>query len=380
MRIKYVEDIGWSGGAISTYVIIDDGSLSEQSIVAAPVPYLIYLAQNGRQKNSIRANANDLCSFFQALKDHGQDWRRLTDRDMSGYLYGYLLKARSCSDATIERHISTLTNFYAHAWTVGLLEIPPSFTYTYVSGEEKVQGYGERKVNFDLFNKYIERKIFEHLLSHIKTQAPFEKERDETVMYLGYLCGLRNAEVTDPRNLRTDLLDKLFKDAEKANVNTIVVPIFGKGNKLRKVEVQPKAFLKIKTFLYGRRASAPTGPLICKKDGGVLFNGHASYTFKSCRVAAAFRIGSVLAELDEKNPSLHLLTESSFEKLTFHALRHTFATNLVDFCYKHGYDPWPYVSDQLGHEDRATTREYIVFDGRLHRRQNTNWATNNDDN
>jgi site-specific recombinase XerD len=378
VRIRYVEGIGWSGGQIDTYVVVNDGPLEEQSIVPAPTPFLIHMAQIGRQKNSIRASANDLAGFFEALQTYGQDWRKLTDRDMSGYLYGYLRVAKSCTKETIERNVSTLRSFYANAWETGFLENPPTFTYTYVTGAEKVQGYGKRKIDFDLFNNYIEASIFEHLLSNVKTQSPFEKERDETVLYLGYHLGLRNEEVTDSRNLRTDVLTQLISDAEKTGNLTITVPIYGKGNKLRQIDVPPKAFLKIKSFLVGRRRGIAVGPLICKKDGGTLYTGHATDLFKAAKIAASLSIDSVLAELYEKCPHLHFVTKRSFENLSFHALRHTYATNLVDFCYKHGYDPWQYVPEQMGHEDKATTKEYVLFDGKLHRREKIRQSLNDD--
>ncbi|MGA9224102.1 MAG: site-specific integrase, partial [Pseudomonas graminis] len=116
MRIRYVEGIKWSGGEIDTYVVVNDGPLEGQSIVPAPTPFLIHMAQIGRQKNSIRASANDLAGFFGALQTYGQDWRQLTDRDMSGYLYGYLRAGKSCTKETIERNVSTLRSFYANAW------------------------------------------------------------------------------------------------------------------------------------------------------------------------------------------------------------------------------------------------------------------------
>lgn len=378
MRIKYVEGIEWSGGVIDTYVVLNDGPLEEQSILAAPTAFLIHLSQIGRLKNSIRASANDLAGFFEVLRSHNQDWRQLTDRDMSGYLYAYLRVAKACTKESIERNVSTLRSFYNHAWEMGFLENPPTFTYTYVAGSEKVQGYGKRKIDFDLFNNYLEASIFENLLSHVKAQSPFEKERDETALYLGYYLGLRNEEVTDSRNLRTDTLTQLIADAEKIGIRTITVPIYGKGNKRRNIDVPPKAFFKIKAFLEGRRSNLPAGPLICKKNGGTLYTGHATNLFKDARIAANLNIDSVLTELHENNPLLHFVTKESFEKLTFHSLRHTYATNLVDFCYKHGYDPWQYVPEQMGHEDKATTKEYVLFDGKLHRREKIRRALNDD--
>ncbi|MGE8410094.1 MAG: tyrosine-type recombinase/integrase [Pseudomonas sp.] len=378
MKVKYVEEINWSGGPLSTYAILEDGPLTEQSIVPAPTLFLIHLAQEGQLANSIRSSAHDLRSFFEALQAHDQDWRWLTNADMSGYLYGHLKVARSCSDTSIKRHISTLRLFYAHAWQLGMLEAPASFSYHFIPDEQKKQGDGRKRVNFDLYNKYIEKDIFERLLGCIKAQSPFEKERDELVLHIGYYCGLRTAEVTDSRNLQTSDLRARIAHAEKAGDQTITVSVIGKGEKLRKVDIPPRAFKKIKHFLEGRRSSIADGPLICTQRGTALFSGHATNIFKSARIAASANIDDVLAELHAKDPHLHFVTKPSFLKLTFHALRHTYATNLVDFCYKHGYDPWQYVPEQMGHEDEATTKEYVIFDGKLQRREKIRRALNDD--
>ena len=378
MKVKLVKEINWSGGPLCTYAILEDGQLSEQSIVPAPTLYLIHLAQQGQQPNSIRSCAHDLRSFFEALQAHDQDWKLLTNVDMSGYLYGHLKVARLCSDKSIERHITTLRLFYAHAWQLGMLDAPASFSYHFISDEQKKQGDGKKRVNFDLYNKYVEKGIFERLLGCIKAQSAFEKERDELVLHIGYYCGLRSAEVTDSRNLQTSDLRKRIAQAEKAGDQTITVPIIGKGEKLRKVDIPPKAFKKIKHFLEGRRKDIADGPLICTRNGKALFSGHATNIFKSARVAASANIDDVLDELHAKDPYLHFVTKPSFLKLTFHALRHTYATNLVDFCYKHGYDPWQYVPEQMGHEDEATTKEYVIFDGKLQRREKIRRALNDD--
>lgn len=375
-----MQGISWSGGPLDSYAILEDGQLTEQSIVPAPTLYLIHLAQDGQLPNSIRSCAHDLRSFFEALRAHGQDWRQLTNLDMSGYLYGHLKKARSCSDTSIKRHISTLKLFYAHAWQIGMLDAPASFTYHFIPDEQKKQGDGKKRVNFDLYNKYVEKDIFERLLGSIKAKSAFEKERDELVLYIGFYCGLRSAEVTDSRNLQTSDLRKRIAQAEKADDQTITVPIIGKGEKLRQVDIPPKAFKKIKHFLEGRRKFITDGPLICKRRGTALFKGHATNIFKSARAAAAVNIDEAIIELHAKDPHLHFVTKRSFLKLTFHALRHTYATNLVDFCYKHGYDPWQYVPEQMGHEDEATTKEYVIFDGKLHRREKIRRALNDDHN
>lgn len=369
MRIRYVEGISWSGGTFNTYVVLKDGPFTEESIVSAPTVFLLSLAQRGLLQNTIKAAADDLKGFFQALSDHGQDWRELTDSDMSGYLYGHLLKSRSLTENSIVRHKTTIKMFYQHSWNVGFLDTPPTFSYTYLSNNLKLQGESYKKVNFDLYNKYVAIDIFKYLLSNVIAQAPFEKERDELVLHIGYHCGLRTSEVTDPRNLLTADLRKLIAIAVDCGQKTINIPIIGKGEKLRNIDVPPRAFVKIKKFLDGNRANIPDGPLICRRNGAPLSLEHATYVFRSAKICASAKIEEVITALHEKDAHMHFIRKPSFMKLTFHSLRHTYATNLVDFCYKHGYDPWQYVPEQMGHEDEETTEEYVVFDGKLNRRE-----------
>ncbi|WP_177327783.1 tyrosine-type recombinase/integrase [Pseudomonas tussilaginis] len=378
MRIHYVEGISWSGGSINTYVILKNGPLLEDSIVSAPTVFLISLAQRGLLKNSIKAAADDLKGFFQALSDHGQDWRELTDRDMSGYLYGHLLKARALEEKSILRHKTTIKMFYQHSWELGFLDAPPNFSYTYASNNLKSQGESHKKVNFDLYNNYIATDIFKSLLSNVAAQSPFEKERDELVLHIGYYCGLRTSEVTDPRNLLTADLRRLISIADNCENISINIPIIGKGEKLRNIDVPPRAFLHIKRFLEGRRAKISDGPLICKSNGESLSPEHATYVFRMAKIFASAIIDDVISELHNKDSYMHFVNKASFVKLTFHSLRHTYATNLVDFCYKHGFDPWQYVPEQMGHEDEETTKAYVVFDGKLHRREKIRRALNDE--
>ncbi|MDR6927853.1 tyrosine-type recombinase/integrase [Pseudomonas sp. BE134] len=259
-----------------------------------------------------------------------------------------------------------------------MLNSPQKFSYTYRTAELKDQGDAKKKVNFDLYNKYVESDLFKALLANVVAKSAFEKERDELVLGLGYICGLRSSEVTDPRNLLTNDLRTRIASAERDGIQTITVSIIGKGEKRRHVDIHPKAFRKIKFFLEGRRKSIPEGSLICNAKGSPLSLGHATYVFRMAKKSAGANIATVILELHAKEPSMHFISDISFYALTFHALRHTYATNLVDFCYKHGYDPWQYVPEQMGHEDKETTQEYVVFDGKLHRREKIRRALNDD--
>jgi site-specific recombinase XerD len=378
MRICPVTNITWSGGPLTTYAVLDDGPLVENSIVAAPSLYLIFLAKEGKSLRSLKAAADDMKAFFQTLRDHNQDWRMLTDRDMSGYLYGHLKVEKKLCDKTIDRHISTIRGLYRFGRNSGLLPKPKKYTYNYTKNNLKRQGEGHKKVNFNLFNKYVEASIFECLLTGVNAASAFIIERDELVITLGYLCGLRTSEVTDPRNLNTlDLKDR-FLIADKADELSITIPIIGKGDKLRHVDIPPKAALKTRSFLNGRRSKLDDGPLICSEKGFSMRSSHATDIFRKAKESVSYLIPELLENSRDEKPHLHFITAESFNSLSFHCLRHTYATNLVDFCYAHGIDPNQYVPEQMGHEDFETTKAYIIFDGQLRRREKVRRALNDE--
>lgn len=68
MKVKYVEGVSWSGGPLSTYVILENGPLGEQSIVPAPTLYLVHLAQGGQRPNSIRSSTMTFEAFSRYSK------------------------------------------------------------------------------------------------------------------------------------------------------------------------------------------------------------------------------------------------------------------------------------------------------------------------
>jgi site-specific recombinase XerD len=380
MKALYVQGIGWSGGELSSYVVLKDGEFTSNSIVAVPTLYLLSQAKEGKLKNSLAAAADDLKGFFQTLEDHNQDWKYLSDQDISGYLYGCLKRKGKLCDRSIERKKSTIRKLYKWAAKSGFLEHEPVYSYNYQSNEIRNQGQGFKKVDFDLYNKYCTDTIFNHLLAHVVADSEYKRERDELVMILGRFCGLRASEVTDPRNLQTEKLQKLISVAEKNNKNTITIPIIGKGEKLRHVDVPAFALGKIKFFMQGRRATVRPGHLICSKVGKPLSARFASDIFCLAKKSALPSVQEVIDEMHAKNSELHFINKESFHNLGFHALRHTYATNLVDFCYKHGFDPWQYVPEQMGHEDVDTTKAYVIFDGKLNRREKIRRALSGEQN
>jgi site-specific recombinase XerD len=369
MKVRKVDQIEWSGIGLSSWTVTKPGPLTETSIILAPTLYLLSRAQIGKEDNSQKANAEDIRAFFEYLERKNLDWRNLYDEEITRYIHEDLILAKRVGESTIERHISTLKGFFQFGWKSGLMDSPPNFTYNYKKQKTTAQGDSSNAPNFNLRSKYINHLLIDIIMSGVVAKSSFIRERDELVISLGYYCGLRSSEVTDKRNLSTKTLRKLLEEAEKNKTNSIIIKIFGKGNKHRNVDVPPKLSQRIKWFLNGRRAKIPDSHLICSTRGETLGKAHATNAFKRAIRSIAPEAHHLLEKKPETDQFTYYIDEASYSALTFHCLRHTYATNLVDFCYKHGIDPWQHVPEQMGHNKKLTTKSYIIFEAMIHRRE-----------
>jgi integrase/recombinase XerD len=96
--------------------------------------YLRYLAETERSPNTIKAHAHDLKDWFVFLDEYGRDWQsvKLEDvgafirwlrrpPDMRGQVFSVLPAiGHHCSEATVNRKLSTVSIFYQHAARHGL--------------------------------------------------------------------------------------------------------------------------------------------------------------------------------------------------------------------------------------------------------------------
>jgi site-specific recombinase XerD len=368
LKLIKVKNITWGGGSLDSYAILKQGPLGKGSIVLPPSLYLLEQAKAAASDNTQRAMGNDLRTYFEALAIANRHWLEITDTQMSSYLKYHLQIELGLSNNSIERSISTLRKTYSYAYSSGFSLDPIEYTFHYVK-EEQLKRQGQTtSFQTNLYKKYINERIFNVICANINSAEGFLRERDELVLQLGYHCGLRSAETTSTRNLQTKKINALLKKADESNNLTITVPIVGKGNKLRYVVFNAKITQMIRNFLRGRRAFLPDGPLICSHAGRELSSGHASRLFNRALKTALPKLRWFTRKTNRSNEDVYTISFPSIKKLSFHALRHTYATNLVSFCYDHGFDPWHYLMDQLGHAQESTTKIYILFDANIFHR------------
>jgi integrase/recombinase XerD len=108
--------------------------IGEAGVVDPAERYLRYLAETERSPNTIKAHAHDLKDWFVFLDEYGRDWQsvKLEDvgafirwlrrpPDMRGQVFSVLPAiGHHCSEATVNRKLSTVSIFYQHAARHGL--------------------------------------------------------------------------------------------------------------------------------------------------------------------------------------------------------------------------------------------------------------------
>ena len=339
--VTKVDGVCWEGGILNTFIL----SKGTEPLFA-PSMYLLHLAKTNKLDKTIATYANALKQFFKVVaqwKTGKADWKKIGDREISGYLFGYLKQQRNLSNRSIKVHIAALDGFFNWAYEHGFAINKPNFSYTFEDADtEKYQGGHD---NLKLNQEYMNKPDFEQLLTAVKATNPFINERNCLVLRLGYFCGLRAFETTKPENLNTQVIREKI-DAKPIG-SAINIEISGKGNKVRTIIIPPRLVEDIDYFINGRRKQIPDGPLICSLNGSALNEQFASTVFKTCCTE---------------------MVEKEWNCRSFHSLRKSYATNLVAWCYENKLDPWVYVPERMGHADVNTTKQYVFFDAVLHQR------------
>lgn len=269
--------------------------------------YCSYLSDvRGMSQNTVRGYREDYLSFLAWAKREGVSPLRLTHRQLRGYLSE--LSRAGYSVRTVSRRLSALRGLYRWLLREGLC---PTATVAAVANP---------KLSRSLPRTMSDGEV-RALLSTCEGEDPVQL-RDRAFLELLYATGARIGEVAG-----LSLGDVDFSSAQ--------VRLFGKGSKERIVPVYASALGSVGAYLVsGRpalsRADRPTEALFLSTRGN-------SMSTDALRTRFERRV--LEAGLD---PSL-----------TPHAMRHTFATELLG-----GGADLRSVQELLGHESLATTQIY----------------------
>lgn len=333
--------------------------LNEKKIpIFEPSLFLFKEAIKGRSENTTRGYANDLKSFFTVLNESlgGIDkYNTISDKQMNGYLNGYLYQFKKLSPATITRHIASIKRFYTFCHDTGLMNRRPCFSYSYTDElrtETMMNGMTTR-----LHKTYFDRETFrETILGAIKTNSPFLRERDELALKLGYYAGVRSGELVIQSNFNGNNLREILPQQSKRTIQSVEIGVRGKGNKLRLVRIEPVLTQALYNFIWGR-AKHIKGSIFSTESGMPLTNkSYGSQLFTRCK--NNFLATCSLPEGEYRR----------WESRSFHLLRSCYATNMVNFCIEVGLDPRVFVAQWMGHSNPKTTEIYIFYDAVLNKR------------
>ena len=153
--------------------------------------------------------------------------------------------------------------------------------------------------------------------------TPMEEQRNATLFLLLYGCGLRISEA-----LNLDIADLQAMDGSG------VLRIRGKGGKERLVPVLPAVAAALAAWRKRHPAPAPDSPLFVGVRGGRLQPAIAQKAMREWRVSNGLP-----------------------DYVTPHALRHSFATHLME-----GGADLRVIQELLGHASLSTTQRYTLAD------------------
>ncbi|MBX3314863.1 MAG: tyrosine recombinase XerC [Actinobacteria bacterium] len=264
--------------------------------------------------NTVAAYRRDLADFTAWAAGRSLDAPGSVDRRT---LRAYLVDVadRPSAPSTVARRVSALRRYFAWCARTGVIDADPSITLRAPSGPKRLP----RVLHDDDLRALLEPpgSVESQVGDDADHAADARRLQDDAVLELLYGSGLRVAELCG--------LDRRDLDLPSARVT-----VWGKGSKQRQVPVSEPAVLALRRWLADGR------PLLVQpgtSDDRLFVN----------------RRGNRLTPRDVRR----IIDRRSPEPTHPHALRHTFATHLLD-----GGADLRVVQELLGHQDLATTQIY----------------------
>jgi len=257
--------------------------------------------------HTVEAYAGDLASFVTWAERGGATGPGEVDRTLLRRYVAHLA-TRRYAKRSIARKVSALRRYFAWANRTGAVAVDPS------SGLSAPRGDGRlpRVLRQDELTTLLDDPP-----AAVAADDPGLRARDDAVLEVLYGSGLRIGELCSLGPADLDL------DRGRATV-------WGKGGKQRAVPLSAPAVDALRRWIDGGR----TGLLAQGADGEALFTN---------------RRGRRLTPRDARR----IIDRRAASPTHPHALRHTFATHLLD-----GGADLRAVQELLGHADLATTQRY----------------------
>ncbi|WP_415900850.1 tyrosine-type recombinase/integrase [Neptuniibacter sp. QD48_11] len=280
-------------------------------------------------------------SFFQTLHFYGTSFKNVSNQEILGFIQGYYEKRlpfqrqdnKPISPGQMRTVKYVIESLFKTGEEYGFCEIRKrSFFYKEKPGTQ---------INIDEAKKiesnYICIDAFQELLSVVDGKSDFVKERDKLVLRLGYEVGLRSHELVKSNNFS---IARLLNQRVSYKLGDVIEwYVVGKGGKGRFVLIQQNLAELIFNFIdkHLEKLRASGHLFCCDYNNKKLSNRHGNNVFRTCANRAI---------------------NNEFDSLSFHSLRHTYATNLAIWCDRNKVNP-RLISDRLGHSDAETTAIYV---------------------
>ena len=251
--------------------------------------------------NTTSAYASDVKQFEEWISRLKIDTPQLVTRDLVRQYISFLTTSQKAK-RSVTRKLAAIRRYFAWHIRNGTLKTDPT------TGVRTPSGTGR-------LPKVLTKEQLNALLSCNNPDVPeWKSSRDTALIELLYGSGLRVSEVCSI-------------DLESINDRNNTVIVMGKGSKQRQVPVSEPSVLAVKHWLKFRNE------VVCQETYALFLNAR----------------GHRLAPRDVRR----IIDERALTPTHPHALRHTYATHLLD----NGADLRA-VQELLGHSDVATTQRY----------------------
>ncbi len=264
------------------------------------------LVERGLSDNTCASYERDLTGFSRFLEARGKEPKTVAPQDITDFIGE--LSRRGLKPRSYARHLTTIRSLYRFMISRGMIESSPCDLIDMPRIEKKLPNF----LSLDEVESLLE-------------SPPVDRAkgiRDRTMLEVLYATGMRVSELTS-----IGLND--------LNLQTGLITTIGKGGKERLVPLGELSLRWIRDYLKDAR------PLILK-------NKRSPYLFITARGSAMTRQNFwVIIKKYARVAGLPI------EKVKPHALRHSFATHLLE----RGVD-LRHLQVMLGHSDISTTQIY----------------------
>lgn len=302
-----------------------DGRVEDRRLY--PIADFLRYAEKERRlaPNTVEAYRRDLMECHRFLGGHleaGWEWADVSRADLRAFL-GHL-GDRGLARSTIGRKLSAVRVFYRFLHRTDRVAANPARAVRTPRKERALPGYlSERQAE----------EMFEALRARAEREGGFLAHRNRALVELLYSCGLRLAEVRE-------------LDVQDVDSRSGLARVRGKGGKERIVPVGRAATEAVRDYLPRR---ARLRERLRRRGGGPA----AAPGEARAPLFLSVRGGRLSRRQIQRAVGRTLATVAGDEGLSTHALRHSFATHMLNA----GADLVA-VKELLGHTSLSTTRIY----------------------